>query len=137
MKKYYTLSSHAINNAHIGYGSEINKRNVATSRMAKMLGISDIIAESSMAKNKVNGKEMTGIRMEDAMCDLLSKEERSFLIDRIENIQKAIRKMYKNYSQRIIETGESWESVRNELLKRDEYTFKHCTYIDENMLKKN
>ncbi len=51
--------------AKMAPGSNLSRRNVATSRLASMLGIGDIIAESRTAVVKKNGKTMRGNLMED------------------------------------------------------------------------
>jgi hypothetical protein len=66
----------AINNARIVPESELSKRNVATSRLAKMLGIEDLIVKSQMTEITVNGVKMKGVMMEDAGGEHLSTLER-------------------------------------------------------------
>ena len=58
-------------------GNELTSRNIASSRMAELLGIGDIIAHSEPMKVKMGGKVMTGCFMEFAKgTDLGSKSER-------------------------------------------------------------
>ncbi|MCR5452628.1 MAG: hypothetical protein K6F00_08390 [Lachnospiraceae bacterium] len=66
MEKAFNLSKLAIDTAKIKAGSNISKRNVATSRMAKLLGISDLIVETKNVEINVDGKVMRGIMMADA-----------------------------------------------------------------------
>lgn len=47
-------------------GEELSKRNVATSRLAKILGIGNLIAKSELATVTINGKTMTGTIMDQA-----------------------------------------------------------------------
>ena len=47
-------------------GEELSKRNVATSRLAKILGIGNLIAKSELATVTINGKTMTGSIMDQA-----------------------------------------------------------------------
>ena len=61
-----TLSNMCIDKGMIDKGAEISKRNVATSRMAKMLGLENLVTKSSLVNLKVNGKNMQGISMEEA-----------------------------------------------------------------------
>ena len=64
-KKVYTSDSIASKVAKIETYEDLSKRNVATSRMAKLLGIEDMIAKSDMATVTINGKTMTGTIMEE------------------------------------------------------------------------
>ena len=57
--------SFATNDARIDSNEEISKRNVATSRMAKILGLEEIVAKSVMTTVTIDGKTMNGIMMED------------------------------------------------------------------------
>ena len=61
-----TLSNMCIDKAMIDKGAEISKRNVATSRMAKMLGLENLVTKSSLVNLKFNGKTMQGVSMEEA-----------------------------------------------------------------------
>ena len=61
-----TLSNMCIDKAMIDKGAEISKRNVATSRMAKMLGFENLVTKSSLVNLKFNGKTMQGVSMEEA-----------------------------------------------------------------------
>jgi hypothetical protein len=65
-KRDTVLAAMAIHDAKIDAKSDISKRNVATSRMAKLLGLDDMVAKSTVADVTVNGKKMTGIAMEEA-----------------------------------------------------------------------
>ncbi len=56
----------AVEDAAIAPASELSKRNVATSRMAKMLGLDSMIVGSKMAEVLINGKRMRGIIMDEA-----------------------------------------------------------------------
>lgn len=64
--KRSTCCGIATKHALIDPKSEISKRNVATSRMAELLGIGDMVAKSVMADVIINGKKMSGIAMEEA-----------------------------------------------------------------------
>ena len=64
--KLINLRGIAVNNAQIEEKSEISKRNVATSRLAEMLGLGNMVAKSEMADVIINGKKMKGITMEEA-----------------------------------------------------------------------
>ncbi len=66
IKKNSVLHYIAINGAQIDPSSEVSKRNVATSRMAALLGISNIVAGSSIADVIIDGKKMRGIMMDEA-----------------------------------------------------------------------
>lgn len=50
----------------IGKGMELAKRNVATSRLAKLLGISTVVPNCEMASVEANGKKTYGVIMEEA-----------------------------------------------------------------------
>ncbi|MCR4691894.1 MAG: hypothetical protein K5739_11160, partial [Lachnospiraceae bacterium] len=52
--------------AHIPQGRNLTRRNVATSRLASLMGIGDMFAESRTAVVKKDGKLFTGNLMEDA-----------------------------------------------------------------------
>lgn len=57
-------------------GSELTSRNVATSRMAELLGVGDLIAHSEKMTVVVNGKELHGSFMEFAEgLDLVGTED--------------------------------------------------------------
>ncbi len=62
----YKLTVISQDDAGIEPGANISKRNVATSRMAKLLGLEDMVAKSSMANVTVKGKKMQGVAMEEA-----------------------------------------------------------------------
>ena len=64
--KRSTCCGIATKHALIDPKSEISKRNVATSRMAELLGIGDMVAKSVMADVIINGKKMSGIAIEEA-----------------------------------------------------------------------
>lgn len=65
-KRDAILSDIAVNDAKIDAKSDVSKRNVATSRMAKILGLDYMVAGSTIADVTVNGKKMSGIAMEEA-----------------------------------------------------------------------
>ena len=71
-KKNHTLHAIATKDAMIKDGSEISKRNVATSRMAKLLGVEDMVAKSTATEITINGKKMSGIAMEEAKGKITS-----------------------------------------------------------------
>ncbi len=64
--KTYNQQRLAENNANIPQGSNLSRRNVATTRLAPLMGIGDMIAESRTAVIKKDGKLITGNLMEDA-----------------------------------------------------------------------
>ena len=72
-------------------GNELTSRNIASSRMAELLGIGDIIAHSEPMKVKMGGKVMTGCFMEFAKgTDLGSKSERvQRMFDQVEKFETA------------------------------------------------
>ena len=55
--------------AHIKKGSNMTKRNAATSRLADMLGVSDLVVKSRMARVEIDGKKMHGVIMDEAKGD--------------------------------------------------------------------
>ncbi|MCR4907759.1 MAG: hypothetical protein K5985_02945 [Lachnospiraceae bacterium] len=65
---YKTFNQQGIaeQSAGIAQGKNLSRRNVATSRMASLMGIGDMFAESRTAVIKVNGKTLRGNLMEDA-----------------------------------------------------------------------
>ena len=65
-KRDAILSEIAVDDAKIDAKSDVSKRNVATSRMAKILGLDYMVAGSTIADVTVNGKKMSGIAMEEA-----------------------------------------------------------------------
>ncbi len=72
-KRNHTLYVISTRDARIADGSEISKRNVATSRMAKLLGIEDMVAKSTATEITLNGKKMSGISMEEAKGKITSE----------------------------------------------------------------
>jgi len=66
IKRKLLLPKIAVDTAKIKMGDELSKRNVATSRIAKLLGLEDIVAKSKLSNVIVDGKSMTGIMMEEA-----------------------------------------------------------------------
>ena len=52
--------------ARIKKGSNLTKRNAATSRLADLLGVSDLVVKSNQARIDVDGKKMHGVIMEEA-----------------------------------------------------------------------
>ena len=67
----------AVYSAGIKEDAELSKRNVASARMAKLLGLNDenhnLIADSKLADVTINGKTMHGILMDEAKGVELSK----------------------------------------------------------------
>ncbi len=61
----------AENCAGIAKGAELAKRNVATARIAEMLGLKDLVVHSEMADVVINGKRMRGVMMDHAEGDLI------------------------------------------------------------------
>ena len=64
--KQYNQSAVAEHDAKIDPGRNLSRRNVATSRLATLLGIGDIVAESRTAIIKQNGQTFRGNLMEEA-----------------------------------------------------------------------
>ena len=60
-------------------GTDLTARNVATTKLAEILGIDDIVAKSELAQVEVGGKVLDGILMEEAegitISDLLTRED--------------------------------------------------------------
>ncbi len=66
LRKAFFSDRISSNSAKIEEGEELSKRNVATSRLARILGISNLLAKSELATVTVDGKTMTGTIMEQA-----------------------------------------------------------------------
>ena len=66
IRKALLMHEIATGDAKIEEGSKMSKRNVATTRMAEMLGIKDLIVPTKMTELVINGKKMRGILMDDA-----------------------------------------------------------------------
>ena len=66
VRRFLLTATIAKNSVKIDANDELTKRNVATSRLASILGLDKIVAKSEMANVTVNGKKMTGILMEEA-----------------------------------------------------------------------
>ncbi len=66
IKKGMLSHAIAVTDAKIDAESELSKRNVATSRMAKLLGLEGMVVGSRMAEVLINGKRMRGIIMDEA-----------------------------------------------------------------------
>ena len=64
--KDYTMHSIATNEALIREGSDMSRRNVAASRMARLLGIPGLIVHTEMTDLVINGEKMRGILMDEA-----------------------------------------------------------------------
>ncbi|MCR4907757.1 MAG: hypothetical protein K5985_02935, partial [Lachnospiraceae bacterium] len=64
--KTYNQQAISVTSAMILPGSNLSRRNVATSRLASLLGIGDMFAESRTAIIKKNGQLISGNLMEDA-----------------------------------------------------------------------
>ena len=71
--KQLLATSIATTDAFIDKKAELSMRNVATSRMAKILNINSLIAESTLTNVNIDGKEMQGIMMEGAKGKMLSE----------------------------------------------------------------
>ena len=56
--------------------SELTKRNVATSRLAKILGVEDIVVKSVMTEVTINGITMKGVLMDDAGGEFITNVSR-------------------------------------------------------------
>ena len=69
-KKSLFTKKFASNVAFIDRNEEISKRNVATSRIAKFLGLGNLVVKSEMSEVSINGKTMTGITMEEGKGSL-------------------------------------------------------------------
>lgn len=66
IRKSYITVGVGSDSANIEEGENLVKRNVATSRLAEMLGLGHLIPKSEMASIEVDGKKMYGVMMEDA-----------------------------------------------------------------------
>ncbi len=66
LRKDRTARVIATNTAKIKEDDSLTKRNVVSSRLAKLLGIQSVYVRSTMTEINVNGKTMTGIMMDDA-----------------------------------------------------------------------
>ena len=66
IKKDSVLAKIGNDTTRISPGENMAKRNVATSRLAKLLGIGGIVPESEMAAVEVNGKKKYGVVMQEA-----------------------------------------------------------------------
>ncbi len=64
--KMYNQQTIAKHDAKIREGSNLSRRNVATSRLASLLGIGDMVAESRTARIKLDGETFHGNLMEEA-----------------------------------------------------------------------
>lgn len=65
------------------YGAELSSRNVASSRLASLLGHSEVIAGSRMAVTVNNGVEHKGVIMDDAKGRDASKEENKIVLSKL------------------------------------------------------
>ena len=85
--KTYNLKRVAELGAKIQPGRNISRRNVATSRLAKLLGIEELIAESRTVVIKHNGKRVRGNIMDKAEGgdDYAVKEENAMYTDEVED----------------------------------------------------
>ncbi len=66
VRKDLLMHSLCTKTAKIKEGSNISRRNAATSRLANMLGIGDLIVGSKVTNITIDGKNMTGIMMDEA-----------------------------------------------------------------------
>ena len=66
IRKNMVLADVGTKTALIGQGENMVKRNVATSRLAKLLGIPDIVPRSEMATVQIGEEKMYGVITEDA-----------------------------------------------------------------------
>lgn len=64
--KALTLQQFSVRVPKIDKGSKMAKRNVASSRMADMLGLSGLIVHSEMTDITINGRKMRGVMMDKA-----------------------------------------------------------------------
>ena len=60
------LANTAQSMARIGKDSSITKRNAATSRLADILGVGNLVVKSSMTKMEINGEKVYGLLMDKA-----------------------------------------------------------------------
>ncbi|MBO6214900.1 MAG: hypothetical protein J6N76_05115 [Lachnospiraceae bacterium] len=67
------LGSVSVRKAGIKEGANITKRNAATSRLADILGVSDLVVKSKMARVNIDGKKMNGMIMEEAKGENMAK----------------------------------------------------------------
>ena len=66
IRKAFTSAGVGVDAACIDEGENLVKRNVATYKLADMLGIGHLIPKSEMATLEVDGKKMYGVMMDDA-----------------------------------------------------------------------
>ncbi|MBQ1548669.1 MAG: hypothetical protein IIZ61_09795 [Lachnospiraceae bacterium] len=66
IRKDYVMGDIGTNTTQIRAGEEMAKRNVATARLAKLLGLSSVVPTSEMATIEVGGKKMYGVIMGEA-----------------------------------------------------------------------
>ncbi|MBR4668480.1 MAG: hypothetical protein IKO76_06980 [Butyrivibrio sp.] len=72
IRKNYMLASIATGNAKIDENETLTKRNAAASRLAKILGIEDVIVKSKMVDLLIDGKKKRGVLMDEAKGNTLS-----------------------------------------------------------------
>ncbi len=61
----------AVNNARISMSNKLTQRNVATARLAKLLGCPELVVKTVMCDISVDDNKMRGILMDDAKGDLV------------------------------------------------------------------
>ncbi|MBO6214627.1 MAG: hypothetical protein J6N76_03710 [Lachnospiraceae bacterium] len=66
IKKDVVVSDVATNTGRIQTGESLAKRNVATSKLAKLLGIGNVVTNSQMASIEIDGKKTYGVVMDEA-----------------------------------------------------------------------
>ena len=66
IRKEMVMADIGNNTTLIGEGEDLVKRNVATSRLAKLLGIPDVVTKSEMSSVQIGDEKMYGVVMEEA-----------------------------------------------------------------------
>ena len=80
ISKNYLSNAIAVKNVKVEEKSELSKRNVASSRLASILGVKDLVTQSRMTEIQINGTKMSGVIMDEAKgiscAQLFSKAEK-------------------------------------------------------------
>lgn len=83
----YNTKNVATNGAKVRPGNNINRRNVATSRMASLMGLNDLVAYSSVATIKQGGKIYSGSAMREAE-DSIKKDSARYELNAMSMLMK-------------------------------------------------
>lgn len=101
MKSYQAeiVKADAKKTAGIEQNDEMGKRNIATSRMASLLGIGHLIAHAERMELQVGERKMTGVFMEEAVGYDVNKTDHESVLKNIETLsepsfQKQLSAMY-------------------------------------------